>query len=425
MVRPVLADVIFFATLLAVVTRPKKLLEAHAAIGGALLMVVSFIIPLHTALQAVLVQWNVFLFFFGMMVIAAIADAAGFFDWAGILAATLAQGSGRRLLLNVFLLGTVVTTFLSNDATALILTPVVYAVVTRLGLPVLPYLFATTFIADTASMTLPISNPINILMVGRLKPPGGTYESHLLLASLLVIAINAAVFAAVFRRSTGQRFSFDWRGALKDAVPDRPFFHAVGLGLALIAGLYIIASAAGWPLGLVATGGGLGLAGIARLHGRLAIGRIREHVSGSLFLFIAGLFILVKGVEGTGLTTTLVAGLSQLVRSPTTAAFTGVLGTAIGANLINNVPMMLVVLSGLPGAHLAMSAQQPFAFGALIGADLGPNLTPVGSLSTMLWLLIVRRRGIDVSTRDYLQLGLLVTPGMLLAAAIILALTFR
>jgi arsenical pump membrane protein len=425
MVRPYLADVIFFATMLAVVTRPKKLSEAHAAIGGALLLVVTFIIPLNTALQAVLIQWNVFLFFFGMMVIAAIADSAGFFDWAGILAATLARGSGRRLLLNIFLLGTVVTTFLSNNATALILTPVVYAVVTRLGLPALPFLFATTFIADTASMTLPIGNPINILIVERLKPPGGTYESHLLLASLLVIAINAGVFAIVFRRTTRQRFSFDWRVALQEVVPDRPFFHAVGLGLAVIAGLYIVASMAGWPLGLVATGGGLGLAGIARLHGRLAIRRIRQHFSGSLFVFIAGLFILVKGVEDAGLTTSLISGLSQWVRSPVTAAFTGVLGTAIGANLINNVPMMLLVLSGMPGAHLAMNAQQPFAFGALIGADLGPNLTPVGSLSTMLWLLIVRRRGIDVSTLDYLRVGLLVTPGMLLAAAIILALTFR
>ncbi|MDQ6710090.1 MAG: SLC13 family permease [Candidatus Dormibacteraeota bacterium] len=425
MIRPLLAGLIFAATLVLVVTRPKKLSEAISAGAGALLMIVTFTVPLPAAVQAIVAQWNVFLFFFGMMLIAAIADLAGFFDWAGTLAAALSRGSGRLLLLNVFLVGTLISTFLSNDATALILTPVVYAIVTRLGLPVLPYLFATTFIADTASMMLPISNPINILMIERVKPSLGGYESHLLLASFLVIAINVAVFAFVFRRSTERTFQFDWRSALKEAVPDPRFFRSAGVGLAVIVVLYLAASAERWPLGAVATAGGLGLALIARIHGRLALSRVRHHVSGSLFLFIAGLFILVRGVEDTGLTAALVGDLAGLVHGPVTAAMVGIAGTAIGANLINNVPMMLVVLSGLPGTHLSAGAQQPFVFGALVGADLGPNLTPVGSLSTMLWLLIVRRHGIDVSTLDYLRLGALVTPGMLLGAAVALALTFR
>jgi arsenical pump membrane protein len=425
MMRPLLAGLIFTATLLLVVTRPKRISEALATAAGAALMVATSVVPLPAALSAVLAQWNVFLFFFGMMLIAAVADLAGFFDWAGTLAAAASRGSGRLLLLNVFLAGILISTFLSNDATALILTPVVYTIVTRLGLPVLPYLFATTFIADTASMTLPISNPINVLMIERVEPPFGAYESHLLLPSLLVIVVNVAVFAFVFRRPMARRFRFDWRRALNEAVPDPRFFRSTGVGLVVIASLYITASAERWPLGLVATAGGLGLALMARLHGRLAIPRVRQHVSGSLFLFITGLFILVKGVEDTGLTAGLVGGLTQLVHGPVTAVVIGIAGTALGANLINNVPMMLVVLSGLPGAHLAVGAQQPFTFGALVGADLGPNLTPVGSLSTMLWLLIVRRRGIDVSTLDYLRLGALVTPGMLLVAAIAVAITFR
>jgi len=425
MIRPLLAGLVFAATLLLVVTRPKRLSEALSTATGASLMVVTFIVPLPTAIYSVVAQWNVFLFFFGMMLIAAIADLAGFFDWAGALAAAASRGSGRLLLLNVFLVGIVISTFLSNDATALILTPVVYTIVTRLGLPVLPYLFATTFVADTASMTLPISNPINVLMIEGVKPPFGAYESHLLLPSLLVIVINVAVFAFVFRRPTARSFRFDWRSALNEAVPDPRFFRSTGIGLAVTASLYVTASAERWPLGVVATAGGLTLALMARLHGRLAIPRVRQHLSGSLFLFIAGLFILVKGVEDTGLTAALVGGLAQLVHGPVTAVVVGIAGTAFGANLVNNVPMMLVVLSGLPRTHLAAGAQQPFVFGALVGADLGPNLTPVGSLSTMLWLLVVRRRGIDVSTLDYLRLGALVTPGMLLVAAVALAVTFR
>ena len=375
MIRPLLAGLIFAATLLLVVTRPKRLSEALSTASGGALMVVTFIVPLPTALYSLLAQWNVFLFFFGMMLIAAIADLAGFFDWAGTLAAAASRGSGRLLLLNVFVVGILISTFLSNDATALILTPVVYAIVTRLGLPVLPYLFATTFIADTASMTLPISNPINILMIERLKPSLGTYASHLLLASLLVIVINVAVFAFVFRRTTARRFRFDWRPALKEAVPDARFFRSAGIALALIASLYVTASAERWPLGLVATAGGLGLALIARLHGRLAIPRVRQHVSGSLFLFIAGLFILVRGVEDTGLTAALVGGLAQLVHGPVTAVVVGIAGTTIGANLINNVPMMRIDLQlQIPGHPPIMASTtkliHPHQAAVLMGRDL-------------------------------------------------------
>jgi arsenical pump membrane protein len=407
--------------LAAILIRPRRLPEAAAAaVGGALMLAVRAVSPAQ-ALGALLGEWTLFLFFTGLMLVSGLADAAGFFEAAGVLAAAVARGSGRGLLLAVFAAGALITTFLSNDATALILTPVVYAVVTRLRLPPLPYLFATTFIADTASMTLPVSNPINVLVDDRLHLSLGVYAGHLLGASLAVVALNALAFVLVFRRPTAVRFHLEWRAALAAAVRDRRLLRLTCAGLAVLAVGYLLASAMGLPLGPVAVAGALLLAAMAVAVRRLDLRAVREHFSLSLLVYVAGLLVLVRGVEAAGLTGALVERLTAPVTGPVGAVGAGLVGGAVLANLLNNVPATLVLLSGAPAAHLRL----PFALGVLAGADLGPNLTPVGSLSTMLWLVIVRRRGQQVSTLDYLRLGATITPGLLLAAGLALAASFR
>src|ERR1043166_7750748 len=200
------AAVIFAVTLVAIVVRPRGISEAWAGAVGAVLMMVTTSVSPASALEAVAGEWNLFLFFLGLMLTAAVADMAGFFDWAADLAVLAAAGRGRRLLLNVLVRGAVITALLSNDATAVILTPVVYAIVNRLRLQVMPYLLAVAFMANSASMTLPISNPINILVGDRLRAPLGEYESHLLAASLAAIAITVVTFLVVFRRATQAPF---------------------------------------------------------------------------------------------------------------------------------------------------------------------------------------------------------------------------
>jgi arsenical pump membrane protein len=416
----VAAAAIFLLAIAAVVTRPRRLDEAAATSFGAVAMLLFGVLSPGQALTALAGQWNLFLFFLGLMLIAGLADAAGFFDAAGALAARAARGSGRRLLLNVFLAGTVITAFLSNDATALILTPVVYAVATRMRLPPLPYLFATTFVADTASMTLPVSNPINILINDRAHLGLGAYAGHLLAASLLAVAINTALFQFVFRREVGRRFEADWRAALDSAIPDRRLFNLTCVGLAVLAATYLAGSAVQLPLGSVAVGGAALLTVLALAARNLQPERIRAHVSLSLFAYVAGLLVMVRGVEAVGLTDAAVGWLVALGHGPISAVAAGLAGAAIGANLINNVPATLVLLSGTRSSH-----PLPFLAGVLAGADLGPNLTPVGSLSTMLWLVIVRRHGVEISSIQYLKLGVITTPALLLAAGVTIAATFR
>ncbi len=406
-------------------TRPRHLNEAVATLSGAAaFLVLGLLSPLQAA-GTLAAQWNLLLFLTGLMLIAGLADAAGFFDAAAALAASSARGSGRLLLLAIFAVGALVTVFFSNDATALILTPVVYTLTTRLRLPPLPYLFATTFVADTASLTLPVSNPVNVLISDSLRLNLVTYAGHLLLASLLAVALNAGLFLILFRRQLRQRFEPSRVLQPPRARAEQRLFALTTSGLALIALAYVAASLARFPLGLVAIAGSLLLAGVAVVSRGFQPQRVREHFSLTLLGYVSGLLLLVKGVELTGLTAGLVRLLVGLAQTPATAAAAGLVGAAVGSNVLNNLPASLVLISGAQAAQLPGSLLRPFLLGSLAGADIGPNLTPAGSLSTMLWLLIVRRRGLEVSARQYIKIGIMVTPAVLLTAGIALAVSFR
>jgi arsenical pump membrane protein len=419
------AAVIFAITLVFIVLRPWHLNEAWSAAAGALLMLVTGAITPQSAAQAIGGEWNLFLFFLGLMLTAAVADMIGFFDWAAAIAVAAARGNGRHLLFNVLMLGAVITVFLSNDATAIILTPVVYSMVTRLRLRVMPYLFAVSFMANAASMTLPISNPINVLTGDRLRASLDLYESHLLAASVCAIAITTLVLMAVFWRSTNRVFAFDWRSVAASAITDRRAFAAVVVGLALLAAAYIAGSALLWPLGVIATVGAGALLMTVSVLRRFSRTHIRAHVSPSLFVYIAGLFVIVRAIQDAGLTADLVSGAMAQVSDSASAVVTGIVSSAVLSNTVNNLPALLVLISGAQSGGVDASLRVPFLFGALAGADLGPNLTPVGALSTMLWLVIVRRRGIEVSAWDFLRLGVLVAPLTLIGTGLLIVLSFR
>ncbi len=415
-----LVALITVATLLAVMLRPRGIAEAVSALAGGALLVAVGAVPPAEAAVLLLNAWNVFGFFLGLMLIAAAADHADVFDVLAWQAARWAGGDPRRLLLNVFAIGVVLTAFLSNDATALVLTPVVYTLAVRLALPVRPYAFACTFIADTASFLLPVSNPINVLVLQRFPASLPHYLQHLLPAALAAIVVNVVAFLLLFRHDLRGRF--DAAALAPPAALERPpgLLRFTGGGLVAIAAGYLLAAWQGWPLGLVALAGAAALLGGAARWRALTARQVAREVSWGLFGFVAGFLLIVQGIENVGLVAGLGQGLAALVGADSLrAAFTAVLVSALGANLVNNVPAALVQLA----AVASLPADQPrtlLAYGTLVGADIGPNLTTVGSLATMLWLLILRRRGVEISSLDYLRIGLATTPGMLLVAALAL-----
>ncbi|HLI68188.1 MAG TPA: ArsB/NhaD family transporter [Ktedonobacteraceae bacterium] len=417
-----LTSLIAILTLVGIMTRPFQWNEALIALAGAALLLIMGLISPLDALTTLLHDWNTFFFFLGMMSLSALTEEAGLFDWLATQAARLAKNRASLLYLNVFLLGTLISMILSNDATALILTPVVYVLVTRLRLPVLPFLFACTFIADTASFLLPVSNPINIIIISQFPLGLFTFLRLLFLPGLVVISINIGAFFTRYRRQLRGQFDLKRLSSTAEATQHSTYFRYTCAVLVLVAIAYIIASAAQFPLSLVALSGSFLLFLGALLWKRTALRELKAHISWPIFGFIAGMFIIVRAVEGTGLTAQFGRLLLHLSGNNSFGAvMVGTAGAAIGTNLINNVPMAVVLTSALHTVqHAPPVIQQGFIAASIFGCDLGPNLTTVGSLATVLWLLILRQRGVDVSGFDYFKVGIVVTPLMLLAGALVI-----
>ena len=418
--RTIPTSLIALLTLIGIMTRPFKWDEAFITLAGAALMLILGLIPPLEALSTLASDWNTFLFFLGLMGLSALAEVAGLFDWLAVQAARLANNSPSRLLLNVFLLGSLISMVLSNDATALVLTPIVYSLVTRLRLSVLPYLFACTFIADTASFLLPVSNPINIIVLSKFPFDLWTFLRLLFLPGLLVISINIGVFFLLYHRQLRGQFDMKRLPSAESSINHPGYFRYTCVVLLFVAVAYVLASATRFPLSIVALGGTcLLLVGALRWK-RTTIQHIGKQISWSIFGFIGGMFVIIQAVEDTGLTAQFGQLLLHLSGGTSFGAvMIGTLGAAVGTNLINNVPMTIVMSSALGGIqHASPSVRLGFIVATIFGCDLGPNLTTVGSLATVLWLLILRRRNLDVSGLDYFKVGIIVTPFMLLVGAL-------
>lgn len=395
-------------TILLVLTAPKRIPEAVWACCGALLLVALRLISPRDALAAVGRGTDVYLFLTGMMILAELARREGFFDWIAMHAVEAAKGSPRRLFAIVYAVGTVVTIFLSNDATAVVLTPAVLAALKKARAKPLPYLFICAFIANAASFVLPISNPANLVVYGSKMPVLAVWLRAFGLPSLVSIA--ATFF--VLRRCCGK----DLEGAIErevDQVVLSPAgkFAAWGIGGAAVA--LMLASAFGIDLGLPTLLAAIAATALVAFEDRSAPLGIVEHISWSVLPLVAGLFVLVAAANQAG-----VLALSQralqvgAARGPLVGSLSAAFGVALLSNVANNLPVGLIAGSALQGSSEAIRNA------VLIGVDLGPNLSVSGSLATILWLIALRRDGEDVGFWKFLGYGLLVMPPALLLAVL-------
>ncbi len=392
-----------------VIFRPFSWPEFIWAVAGAALLVLLGLLSIPDALTGVEKGTDVYLFLTGMMLLAELARQEGLFDWLAAKAAGLAKGSATRLFTLVFCVGTVVTAFLSNDATAVVLTPAVAAMVKAADAKEpLPYLFICAFIANAASFVLPISNPANLVIYGSHMPPLLQWLPRYALPSALSILATYVVLRWTQRERLRQDISADI---------DVPELSAGGkmaaLGIAGTAIVLLASSAFDIQLGLPTFLAGVATAVLVLLRSKCGPMSILKNISWSVLPLVAGLFVLVEALEKTGVTNDLAGLLHDLVqRSATLAAWVTGVVLAVGCNLVNNLP------AGLVAGRVVEIAQVPDHVRAavLIGVDLGPNLSVTGSLATILWLTALRREGQSVSAWTFLKLGALVMPPALLLA---------
>ncbi len=395
---------------LGVILRPFAWPEAIWATLGAVLLVVLGLMPWSVALDGVAKGTDVYLFLVGMMLLSEVARKEGLFDWLAAHAVRAAQGSATRLFTLVYLVGTVVTVFLSNDACAVVLTPAVFAATKAAGVKQpLPYLFICAFIANAASFVLPISNPANLVVFAEHMPPLGRWLATFTLPSVLAIVATYLVLRLT------QNGSLQTETVATDV--DTPALGRGGLiaacGIVATGAALIGASAAGIELGLPTFVAGLATTFVVLLINRGGVVEVVRDVSWSVLPLVAGLFVLVEALEKTGVLGMLADLLKRAADSdPAATAWAGGALVAFGSNLVNNLPAGLLAGAAVQSAHVP----ETVAGAILIGVDLGPNLSVTGSLATILWLTAIRREGQDVSAWGFLKLGMLVMPPALVLA---------
>jgi arsenical pump membrane protein len=400
----------------AVILRPFSWPEAIWAISGAVLLVALRLLSPQDALTGVAKGLDVYLFLTGMMLLSEIAREEGLFDWLAAHAARRAAGSARRLFLLVYGVGTIVTIFLSNDATAVVLTPAVAAAMraAKVEKP-LPYLLICAFIANAASFVLPISNPANLVIYGSHMPPLLEWLPRYGLPSVASIVVTFLVLRWTQRHELSQAVATD----VPVPILSRSG-KAAAAGIAVTAIVLLGCSAFDTQLGLPTAIAGAATALVVLALERKMPWKTLGGISWGVLPLVAGLFVLVEALDRTGVIGMVAAFLQQQAqRSASETAWGAGLVIAVASNLMNNLPAGLIAGSAVQAAHVSDQVTRAI----LIGVDLGPNLSVTGSLATILWLGALRREGHSVGAWTFLKLGLLVMPPALLlslAAALLL-----
>lgn len=392
-----------------VISRPFGWPEFVWAGGGAVLLVALGLLSPAEAWSGVAKGTDVYLFLAGMMLLSELARQEGLFDWLAARAARLAHGSATRLFSVVFAVGTVVTVFLSNDATAVVLTPAVAAVVKAADAKEpLPYLLVCAFVANAASFVLPISNPANLVIYGSHMPPLLAWLPRYALPSILAIA--ATYVALRLTQTTALRQDVSAEIGIPALAPGGRMAAA---GIIAAAAVLLAASGLDIELGLPTFIAGVVTALLVLTRSRSGPVAIIKGISWGVMPLVAGLFVLVEALGKTGITQALADRLQGAVQqSAGLAAWGAGILLALGCNLVNNLPAGLVA-----GRVVALAPVPDHVRSAvLIGIDLGPNLSVTGSLATLLWLTALRREGQSVSAWRFLKLGLVVMPPALLFA---------
>ena len=385
-----------------VIIRPWRIPEYLFACGGAVLLVGLGLLSWPLALAALLKGTDVYFFLVGMMILAALASREGLFDYLAALAVRQARGSARRLFLIVYGVGVVVTVFLSNDATAVVLTPAVYAATKHARVGPLPYLFSCAFVANAASFVLPISNPANLVIYGQTLPPLIVWLGKFLVPSVASIVATYVALRWVMR----DNLAAEQPGEAE--IPKLTLSgKLVASGIIATSVILLVASALGADLGLPTFVAGAVVAVVVTLMTRASPLPLLKDVSWGVLPLVAGLFVLVEAVFHSGSLQALTAWLHEGGQSAThTTAWLAGLGFAVGSNLINNLPAGLIAAT----AGQAALVPEHVTNALLIGVDLGPNLSVTGSLATILWLTALRKENLHVSAWQFLRVGVIVMP---------------
>lgn len=389
-------------SIILMLLRPFKTPEVVWVSAGALLLCLLQLIPFSLAGKAVAEGLDVYLFLTGMMLLSELAKDYGVFAWMAHYAVRSANRSSMRLFTSIYVVGVVVTIFMSNDATAVVLTPAVLTAVKRAKAPPLPYLFSCALVANAASFVLPISNPANLVVFNSTMPSLLRWLAMFIVPSLVAIIITYVLLRWYCRNE----ISAPCEGSTSDARLSE--MGKISLfGIAAVAIVLLTASALEINLGLPTFLASTAVTSIVAIRSRSNPIRLLREISWSILPLVAALFVIVEAVKSAGAMHLLHDIFESSLHIPQSRAALALgMAVGIGTDIVNNLPLGLIT-----GATLrTMSLQPMLAKVVLIAIDLGPNLSITGSLATILWLTAIRREGLDVTGWQFFKIGMIIMP---------------